>query len=159
MTSVFSSTLSFLAKSSRVVLVAAAFPLAALLLGGCATTKDVARAKETGTVGTVRVYPVTTDQAWEIARSILAQAGARNIREHRKEGYMAAFSTATWAQWGTVIGAWVEPLDRANTRVTSFTEQMLPITTKRTLTEAIFHQRFAQAVAALNGTPPPPATR
>jgi hypothetical protein len=36
------------------------------IMCGCATMSDVQRVKEKGSEGTVKTYPVSADQAWDI---------------------------------------------------------------------------------------------
>jgi uncharacterized protein YceK len=45
------------------------FLCAAITLTGCASLNDVVRAKEAGTEGMTQIYPVTQEQAWDIART------------------------------------------------------------------------------------------
>lgn len=78
----------------------------AFLVTGCATMSDVLREKDKGTV---QVYPVTNDQAWEIAKTVFRWEGADAIEEHRSEGYMVTSSGVNLYSYGTVMGAWVEP--------------------------------------------------
>jgi hypothetical protein len=113
------------------------------LLAGCATMGDVVRAKDEGTAN---VYPVNADQAWEIAKTVFRWEGADAIEEHKSEGYMLTSSGMNWVSWGAVMGAWIEPVDKDNTRVTVVTKRRIATNVATTLTETTFHKRFAQAV-------------
>jgi hypothetical protein len=113
------------------------------LLAGCATMGDVVRAKDEGTA---KVYPVNADQAWEIAKTVFRWEGADAIEEHKSEGYMLTSSGMNWVSWGAVMGAWIEPVDKDNTRVTVVTKRRIATNVATTLTETTFHKRFAQAV-------------
>ena len=113
------------------------------LLAGCATMGDVVRAKNEGTAN---VYPVNADQAWEIAKTVFRWEGADAIEEHKSEGYMLTSSGMNWVSWGAVMGAWIEPVDKDNTRVTVVTKRRIATNVATTLTETTFHKRFAQAV-------------
>ena len=58
--------------------------------------------------------------------------------------------------WGTVMGAWVEPIDTDNTKVTVVTKRRVTINIATTLTEGTFHKRFAQAVEIVRTGQPLP---
>lgn len=120
--------------------------LMAVLLGGCATLSDVQRAKEEGSEGTTKTYPVTVDQAWEICKVVFHWEGSDAIEEHRDQGYMLTSSSQNLWSLGTVMGAWVKPIDANNTEVTVVTKRKLATNVFTTLTEGTFHKRFAQAV-------------
>lgn len=132
----------------RSALALVVLPILALLLGGCVTSKNVARAKESGVAGTARVYAVTPDEAWDIARTVLVEWGAQELKEDRAAGYLAATSSGERAFWGVILGAWVESVTSANTRVIALSEKRLPVTFGPVLTEAQFHERFAAVLAA-----------
>ena len=112
---------------------------------GCATMSDVARAKQEGKC-TTQVYPVNTDQAWEIAMIVFRWEGADAIEEHRSQGYMLTSSGMNLVTAGTVMGAWIEPVDQTSSKVTVVTKRRISTNLATTLTEATFHKRFAQAV-------------
>lgn len=48
--------------------------------------------------------------------------------------------------WGAVMGAWIDPVDQNNTKVTVVTKRRLSMNVATTLTETTFHKRFAEAV-------------
>jgi hypothetical protein len=110
---------------------------------GCASMADVVKAKNEGTA---KVYPVTSDQAWDIAKTVFRWEGSDAIEEHRSEGYMLTSSGMNMVSAGTVMGAWVDPVDDNNTRVTVVTKRRMATNIATTLTESTFHKRFAQAV-------------
>jgi len=110
---------------------------------GCATMGDVAKSKAEGTS---KVYPVTADQAWDISKAVFRWEGADAIEEHKTEGYMVTSSGMNWVSWGAVMGAWIEPIDKDNTRVTVVTKRRIATNIATTLTETTFHDRFAQGV-------------
>lgn len=112
---------------------------------GCATMSDVVRSKEEGK-GTSKVYSVNADQAWEIAKTVFRWEGTDAIEEHRAEGYMLTSSGMNLITGGAVMGAWVEPVDKNSTRITVVTKRRIATNIATTLTEATFHNRFAQAV-------------
>ena len=122
---------------------------------GCSTTSDVLKAKSEGIS---KVYPVNADQAWNIARTVFRWEGADAIEEHRNEGYMLTSSGRNLVSEGAVMGAWVDPVDKNNTKVTVVTKRRLSLNIATTLTETTFHSRFAQAVAIVKAGKPLPAT-
>lgn len=112
-------------------------------LTGCATMGDVVRDRDKGTA---KVYPVNTEQAWDIAKAVFRWEGADAIEEHKKEGYMLTSSGINLVSYGAVMGAWIEPVDKDNTRVVVVTKRRIATNIATTLTETTFHKRFAQAV-------------
>jgi len=116
------------------------------VLNGCATMNDVVRVKEAGTEGTVKVYPVNTDQGWDIAKTVFRWEGSDAIEEHRDQNYMLTSSGMNLVSWGAVMGAWIEPVDKENTKVTVVTKRRITVNVATTLTEGTFHRRFAQGV-------------
>ena len=112
-------------------------------LTGCATFSDVVQGKE---AGTAKVYPVTTDQAWAIAKVVLELEGANGIEEHREAGYMLTSRDAYVWGFGTLMGAWIEPVGEGQTKVTAVTKRRVWTNISTALTETGFHRRFAQGV-------------
>jgi len=94
----------------------------------------------------MKIYPVTPDQAWEISKTVFRWEGSDAIEEHKDEGYMLTSSGMNFFSFGTVMGAWVEPFDKDNTKVTVVTKRRVSTNLVTTLTEGTFHDRFAQAV-------------
>lgn len=111
----------------------------------CATMTDVVRAKSEGQ-GTTKIYPVNAEQAWEIAKTVFRWEGCDAIEEHKNEGYMLTSSGMNIVSWGAVMGAWIEPVDKENTKVTVITKRRIATNIATTLTETTFHRRFSQAV-------------
>ncbi len=124
------------------------------LLGGCATMGDVVKAKDEGTS---KVYPVNSEQAWVIAKVVFRWEGADAIEEHKDEGYMLTSSGMNLVSMGAVMGAWIDPIDRENTKVTVVTKRRIATNLATTLTETTFHQRFAQAVDIVKAGKPLPS--
>jgi hypothetical protein len=129
--------------------------MAVLGLAGCATLSDVVLEKERGG-GTVQVYPVDTDQAWKIAMTVFRWEGSDAIEEHRDQGYMLTSSGMNFVSAGAVMGAWVEPAGRSQTKVTAVTKRRMATNIATTLTETTFHKRFGQAVAMVKAGQPLP---
>lgn len=126
------------------------------MLGGCATMNDVVRVKEDGTEGTTKVYPVNADQAWEISKTVFRWEGSDAIEEHRDQGYMLTSSGMNLVSWGAVMGAWIKPVDKENTKVTVVTKRRVTMNIATTLTESTYHRRFAQAVEIVRKGQPLP---
>ncbi len=126
-----------------------------LVLGaGCVTVTDVVREKDEGTA---RRYPVTADQAWEIARTVFRWGGAERLVEHRAEGYMLASDTDDRQNYGTLMAAWVEPDPDGVIRVTVRTRSRMLLNPVTLFTEDSFHRRFTQAVRMVQDGKPLPA--
>ena len=116
---------------------------------GCAAMSDVVKSKQNGQIN---VYSINADQAWEIAKTVFRWANADAVDEHRKEGYLAASSGAN------VMVAWIEPMDKKIVRVTVATKRRLPVNPFTDLTEADFHNYFAQGVEMMNSGKPLPSS-
>jgi hypothetical protein len=122
-----------------VVLIALSF----LILTGCANTfSDLVRSKEEGK-GTSRVYKVSVDQAWEIAKKVLKWEGIDDIRENRSEGYMVIESGETLFYKVNLMGVWIEPIDKVQSKVTVITRSKTSVDTFLGLSETGFHENFA----------------
>jgi hypothetical protein len=135
-------------------LLGAILAIVTLLVSSCATMSDVVKDKDKGTSV---VYPVTTDQAYEIARTVFRWEGCDAIEEHKEQGYMLTSSGMNWVSNGTVMGAWVEAASEGATKVTVVTERRISIDIATTLTETTFHNRFKQAVDIVKSGQPLPA--
>ena len=122
-------------------------------LTGCATMSDVIKSKDQGTV---QVYPVNADKAWEIARTVFRWEGSDAIEEHRSENYMLTSSGVNLISMGAVMGAWIESVDNNSTKVTVVTKRRIATNLATTLTETTFHKRFAQAVEIVKAGKPLP---
>jgi hypothetical protein len=127
-----------------------------LLVYGCSTMQDVVRVKESGAEGTAQEYPVTSEQAWDISKTVFRWEGADAIEEHKDEHYMLTSSGANLISWGAVMGAWIEPGSKGNTKVTVVTKRRISVNVATTLTEATYHKRFAQAVGIIKKGQPLP---
>ena len=136
----------FMSQIKRILLVLVAF--SAMLMAGCATVNDVVAAKESGKEGLTKEYPVTQDQAWNIAKTVFRWEGADAIEEHRDQGYMLTSSGINLVSYGAVMGAWVDKGSAPPvTKVTVVTKRRVQTNFFTTLTEETFHRRFAEAVA------------
>jgi hypothetical protein len=127
-----------------------------VLAAGCVTSTDMVQEKNDGVA---RRYPVTTDQAWEIAKTVFRWGGAQRLVEHRAEGYMLASDTddAQAQGQGTVMAAWVERDPDGVARVTVRTRNRMLLNPTVLLTEEGFHERFARAARLVQEGKPLPA--
>ena len=130
--------------------------VALLICSGCASMSDVVRVKESGKEGTVKEYPVTVDQGWEIAKAVFRWEGADAIEEHRSENYMLTSSGPNLVSWGAVMGAWIESAGPDTSKVTVVTKRRISMNIATTLTEGTFHRRFAQGVEIVKKGEPLP---
>ena len=80
--------------------------------------KDVINAKQKGDQGIVKVYPVTKDQAWDIAQAVFRWKRSNAVTLHPEENYMLTSIGIITCPCKTEVGVWVEPVDNDNTRVT-----------------------------------------
>ena len=127
------------------------------LVTGCSSINDVINAKQNGTEGTTKEYPVTQDQAWNIAKTVLRWEGTDAIEEHRDQGYMVTSTGMSIGTAGTVIGVWVEKGAAQNgTKVIVVTKRRITINAITSLTEGTFHKRFAQGVGIVRAGKPLP---
>lgn len=124
-------------------------------LAGCATMGDVVADKNQGTA---KVYPVTMDQAWKIAKVVFRWEGAGAIEEHRSEHYMLTSSGVNLISLGAVMGAWIDRVDSTHTRVTVVTKRRFSLNAFTTLTETTFQRRFAEAVKIVKAGKPLPVS-
>jgi len=136
-------------RAAALVLVGAS----ALVTQGCRTMSDVIKDKDNGTV---RVYPVESDQAWKIAIQVFRWEGADAIEEHRDQNVMLTSSGMNLFTMGAFMGAWIEPVDPSNTKVTVVTKRRVATDIATTLTETTFHRRFQQAVEIVKAGKPLP---
>ena len=114
-----------------------------LFLSACSTMSDVVADKAGGTA---RIYDVPVDQAWNIAKTVFRWGGADAIEEHRDNNYMLTSSGMNLVTYGAVMGAWVDPVDDAHSRVTVVTKRRISINVFTTMREKTFHKMFTQAV-------------
>jgi hypothetical protein len=138
-------------KTSPFVLAASLFLL--LTLGACATTNDFVRS---GNEGTSRVYPVTAEQAWKIAKTVFRWEGADKVKEnHNKDYIFASIGTGAFS-YDAAMCAWIDPMDSEDTMVTVATKHK-DLTKATTFTESTFYWRFSQAVDIVSAGKPLPA--
>ncbi len=120
---------------------------------GCSTMGDVATAKDSGTS---EIYPVDSDQAWDISMTVFRWEGADAIEEHRDQGYMLTSSGMNLVSYGAVMGAWIDPIDGDHTKVTVVSKRRVTVNLFTTMMESTFHKRFTQAVKIIKAGDPLP---
>jgi hypothetical protein len=117
--------------------------LSLLIIAGCATPfNDLVKSKQEGKGKSV-VYRVSVNEAWEIARRVLEWKGVDDIKENRAEGYIVAKSGKTLFYTVTVVGIWIEPVDKGRTKVTAIARSNSTVDTILDLSENEFHDSFA----------------
>ena len=132
--------------------------LGLVLLASCSNLNDVIEAKQEGK-GMSEIYPVTWDQAWEIARTVFRWEGSDAIEEHKNEGYMLTSTGMNLVSYGAVMGAWIEKVDEDSTKVTLVTKRRIKMNVFTTTTHKHWHELFAKAVNIVNSGQPLPAVK
>jgi hypothetical protein len=140
--------------AKAVVMSVLGLSMACVVLLGCATMSDVLASKNEGTV---KVYPVSRDRAWDIAMTVLRWEGAETIEEHKSDNYMLTTVGANLISAGSVVGVWVEPAQKGSSQVTIVTKRKMQTNIATGLTETTFHERYAQAVEIVKSGRPLPA--
>jgi hypothetical protein len=132
----------------RPVLVASLLAACAL---ACTNLHDVVGAHDKG-LGTPAVYPVSEQQAWKIANTILKiDRPSAPVEERRGEGYVLLKVSVSTLGSGTYIGVWVDPVSATETKVTFVRKQRVASDTIRAWTAEGFHRYFRE-IAALVGS-------
>ncbi len=114
--------------------------------------EEVIMAKKNGTNGISRVYPVTGDQAWEIALAALRWEKSNRITEYRTKNYLLTSNGISSCPCRTEVGVWIEPQSAEATNVTIVTigrEHKNLFTNVETFPDTIkpdFHKFFAEGV-------------
>lgn len=142
--------------------------LAALMVtNGCASTRELSDAvvqeRKSGKQGVTRVYPVSANQAWEIVEAVFRWEKTDEVVKNRNENYAITSSGMKMAIFGSVLGVWIEPLDRNNTRLTVLSKNRNDRFVLTELTPTRFLERFDTGVDIVRkgGKLPvmPPGTR
>jgi hypothetical protein len=123
---------------------------AIIMTSGCASLPDlkgeVIRARKSGE-GVMKAYPVSVDQAWDITGAVFRWEKTDELEENRAENYVITSSGMKMAAFGTVMGVWLEPTDRSNTKLTVITRQRGDCCVLTNLTAPHFFKRFEEGVA------------
>ena len=134
----------------RQLLMSAALVCAVFSSGCTSMMSEVVAAKEHGSEGLTVEYPITQNQAWDIAKAVLREAGAQAIEEHRAEGYMLTTSPNTLGVSGALVGVWISTGSASKTAVTVISKRQIKSALFVAPTETKLHDRFAQAIGQLH---------
>lgn len=133
---------------------------ALMMVSGCATQHElsdaVLKAKKSGTEGVARVYPVPSEQAWEIARSVFRWLKADEVEERRAGNCMIASSGMKMTLFGTVLGVWIEPDNPGCTRITVIAKNRDECCVLTDLTTDNFFLNFERGINIIKGGGPLP---
>ena len=112
--------------------------IAVCISAGCRTsTMGGVLAEKARGGGSAHVYPINSEQAWQIAVDVFRWEGSAAIEEHRDGSFM--LTTFYDRQVGmSYAGVWVEPAP-SGTKVTCAVDGL-------SFSEGRFHARFAQAL-------------
>jgi len=144
------ATERFAAMGGYMKKLASIFLLSIFLASGCASlqelSREVIKARESGKEGVAKVYPVTREQAWDIARAVFCWEKTDEVMEHPEENYMITSTGMKMVAFGSVMGVWIEPVDADNTKITVITMRRVKNDIFTKLNEATFFERFEQGV-------------
>ncbi len=120
------------------------------LMSGCASmqelTTEVMKARSTGTAGVTKVYPITEEQAWDVARAVFRWEKTDEVEENRKEHYMITSTGMKMVAFGSVMGVWIEPVDSKHTKLTVISMRRVASDTFTRLTVSRFYERFDEGL-------------
>ena len=114
-----------------------------LLLAGCATLSDVLKDKEEGTVA---IYKIDKDSAWDIAKTVLRWEDCETIEENKLSNYMLTTVGRNFISEGSVVGVWVEPVNDEETKITVVSKRKVQTNLATGMTESTFQESYAKAV-------------
>ncbi len=115
----------------------------------CSTLNTVLKAKEEGK-GTTISYEVNESDAWNLAKKSFRWGGADAIEEYKEEGYMLTSKGMNWVSSGSVMGAWIEPIDNGKINVTVISKRRISTQIATGMTEGKFHKFFQAGLEILN---------
>jgi len=121
-----------------------------VLAGGCASRHDLSdeilKARKAGSAGVTRVYPVDTNQAWEITMAVFRWEKTDEIEEHRDENYVITSTGMKMAAYGSVMGVWIEPVDSVASKITVICKRRVEGDKFTRLNAQTFYKRFEQGL-------------
>ena len=121
-----------------------------LMTGGCASLPElsdqVVQAKLSGKQGVTKVYPVSVNQAWEIAEAVFRWEKCDAVKENRQENYMITSTGMKMVAFGSVMGVWLEPIDESTTKVTVVTRRRVEKDFFTKLDAPTFFERFGKGI-------------
>jgi len=112
-------------------------------IAGCASMSEVLTSKDDGTSVN---YPIGFDQSWDAAITVLRWEDCETIEQHKSQGYMLTTVGQNFISSGSLIGVWVDKIDKNNSKVTIVSKRRMKTELATGLTEGTFQSRFAQAV-------------
>lgn len=127
------------------------------LLSSCSTLNTVVKAKEEGK-GTTKIYDVSTDQAWDIAKKSFRWAGSDAIEEYKEDGYMLTSKGMNLVSSGSVMGAWIETAGTDQSKVTVVSKRRISTQIATGMTEGKFHEYFAEGTRIIKSGKKLPST-
>ena len=112
------------------------------LTPGCTSFDNLIKEDEYG--GRSQVYPINKDQAWETAKAVFRQLGAKE--DEIEENQVDSFVT-----WTGNMMAIIERVDNSNTRVIAVLAPSPCAPAQKRATERDFHKYFAQILDTVKG--------
>lgn len=112
-----------------------------LFISGCSTMSDVMIARENGE-SISEVYKINEEIAWEVAKKVVRQEGFGPIEELRKEHYFLTSSVWSVFEYGNLLGIWIEPISKAETRISVVSKRRVATNIITNLSEEGFHEEF-----------------
>jgi len=119
------------------------FAVVLIITGACATMTDVLKDKEDGTVA---VYKIDSETAWDIAKTVLRWENCETIEENKLSNYMLTTVGRNLVSEGSLVGVWVEPVNDDETKITVVTKRKVQTNLATGLTESTFQESFGKAV-------------
>ena len=124
-------------------------------VAGCAHSGDVVEAHAEGK-GVARSYDATPEQAWTASLAVMHWAGADAVEEKKDEHYMLASVGLQFTSYGTLLGAWIEPIDPGHVSVSVVSKRKLAPELVTAMGEDKFHEDLAKALTYVKGGKPMP---
>jgi hypothetical protein len=116
--------------------------LLSILTPGCTSFDNLIKEDEYG--GRAQVYPIDKTLAWETAKTVFRQLGAKE--DDIEENHVDSFVT-----WVGSMMAIIERVDNNNTRVISVLAPCPCAPAQKRPTERDFHKHFAQILDTVKG--------
>ncbi|MBF0207008.1 MAG: hypothetical protein HQK53_08965 [Oligoflexia bacterium] len=120
--------------------------LCTIFVTGCATMSDVTKNKSDGIS---KVYEVSKEEGLNISKQVFRDEGGEAIEERPEENAVYTSSGMGLFTFGTLMAAWVEPVDTTHSNVTCVTKRKIATNIITTLTESTFHEKFAKKLKEL----------
>ena len=118
-----------------------------LLAVGCSSVDNLIKEDEYG--GRAKVYQISQEQAYELARTVFRWLGAKDNEIERN-------TVEKYINWTGIMMAIIEPVDESNTRVIAIKAPTPCAPMEKRPTEQDFHGYFSQAVNLIHAGKPLP---